>query len=108
MSKNSSKPFRKYVKSRKQDNIGVVPLKKQGHLVNDSKKKNRKIVTIKTTCIGINFTKGTVPSMLSTNTKDPINQRTDEVRKLLQDITLRLLVQTTFLTECALKTKHQF
>lgn len=36
---NNSKPFWKYVKSRKQDNIGVSPLKSNGQLVNDSKAK---------------------------------------------------------------------
>ncbi|CAG2219754.1 unnamed protein product [Mytilus edulis] len=38
MNKNNTKPFWKYVKSRKQDNIGVAPLKRQGQLINDSKK----------------------------------------------------------------------
>jgi hypothetical protein len=33
---NNLKPFWKYIKSRKQDNIGVVPLKTKGQLVNDS------------------------------------------------------------------------
>ena len=36
---NNSKPFWKYVKSRKQDNIGVSSLKSNGQLVNDSKGK---------------------------------------------------------------------
>ena len=39
MEKNNSKPFWKYVKSRKQDNIGVAPLKDKGHLINNSKEK---------------------------------------------------------------------
>ena len=39
MSKNNSKPSWKYVRLRKQDNIGVAPLKKQGQLANDSKEK---------------------------------------------------------------------
>jgi hypothetical protein len=37
--KNNTKPFWKYVKSRKQDNIGVAPLKERGHLINNSKEK---------------------------------------------------------------------
>jgi hypothetical protein len=37
MNGNNSKPFWKYVKSRKQDNIGVVLLTENGHLINDSK-----------------------------------------------------------------------
>jgi hypothetical protein len=36
---NNSKPFWKYAKSLKQDNIGVSPLKGNGQLVNDSKRK---------------------------------------------------------------------
>ena len=36
---NNSKPFWKYVKSRKQDNIGVSPLKSNGQLVNGNKGK---------------------------------------------------------------------
>ena len=36
---NNSKPFWKYAKSRKQDNIGVSPLKSNRQLVNDSKGK---------------------------------------------------------------------
>jgi hypothetical protein len=36
---NNSKPFWKYVESRKQDNIGVSPLQNNGQLVNDSKGK---------------------------------------------------------------------
>ena len=32
MENNNSKPFWKYVKSRKQDNIGVAPLKEKGKL----------------------------------------------------------------------------
>ena len=38
---NNSKPFWKYVKSRKQDSIGVSPLKSNGQLVNDNKGKAR-------------------------------------------------------------------
>ena len=37
MEQNNTKPFWKYVKSRKQDNIGVAPLKERGHLINNSK-----------------------------------------------------------------------
>jgi hypothetical protein len=39
MEQNNTKPFWKYVKSRKQDNIGVAPLKERGHLINNSKEK---------------------------------------------------------------------
>ena len=39
MKNNNSKPFWKYVKSRKQDNIGVAPLTEKGKLVSHSKEK---------------------------------------------------------------------
>jgi hypothetical protein len=39
MENNNSKPSWKYVKSRKQDNIGVAPLKEKGKLVSHSKEK---------------------------------------------------------------------
>jgi hypothetical protein len=42
---NNSKPFWKYVKSRKQDNIGVSSLKSNGQLVNDSKGKADILIT---------------------------------------------------------------
>ena len=35
----NSKPFWKYVKCKKQDNIGVSPLKQKGNLISDSKGK---------------------------------------------------------------------
>jgi histone H3/H4 len=36
---NNSKPFWNYMKSKKQDNIGVAPLKRSGGLTNESKEK---------------------------------------------------------------------
>lgn len=36
---NTSKPFWKYVKSKKQDNIGIAPLKQKGNLITDAKAK---------------------------------------------------------------------
>ena len=36
---NNTKPFWQYVKSRKEDNIGIAPLRKQGQLVCDSKER---------------------------------------------------------------------
>ena len=44
MEKNNTKPFWKYVKSRKQDNIGVTPLKERRHLINNSKEKAQIII----------------------------------------------------------------
>ena len=39
LTENNPKPFWRYVKSRRQDSVGVSPLKKMGQLVNDSKEK---------------------------------------------------------------------
>ena len=39
LKQNNSKPFWKYVKSKKEDNIGVSPLKSGNHLVTDGKGK---------------------------------------------------------------------
>ena len=39
MEQNNTKPFWKYVKSRKQENIGVAPLKERGHFINNSRGK---------------------------------------------------------------------
>ena len=44
LSENNSKPFWRYVKSRRQDSIGVSPLKKMGQLVNDGKGKAQLLV----------------------------------------------------------------
>ena len=41
---NNSKPFWHYVKSRRQDSVGVSPLKKMGQLVSDSKEKAQLLV----------------------------------------------------------------
>ena len=36
LSNNNTKPFWRYIKTRRQDNVGVAPLKRNGTLVNDS------------------------------------------------------------------------
>ena len=44
LKQNNSKPFWKYVKSKKEDNIGVSPLKSGNHLVTDGKGKAEKLI----------------------------------------------------------------
>ena len=44
LTENNPKPFWRYVKSRRQDSVGVSPLKKMGQLVNDSKEKAQLLV----------------------------------------------------------------
>jgi len=87
MSKNNSKPFWQYVKSRKQDNIGVAPLKKQGQLANDSKEKAQILLDQFASV----FTKGTSTTLPETKTKvrnsiQEIKITTWGVEKLLQNI----------------------
>ena len=87
MNKNNSKPFWKYVKSRKQDNIGVAPLKKQGQLVNDSKEKAQ-ILLEQFASVFTRRTNNTLPDT-NIRIKDPIQQitiRTEGVKKLLLNI----------------------
>ena len=87
MNKNNSKPFWKYAKSRKQDNIGVAPLKKQGQLINDSKEKAEMLLKQFASV----FTKGTTGTMPTTNIniEDSISQiiiKEEGVKELLQNI----------------------
>ncbi|WAR07916.1 hypothetical protein MAR_017874, partial [Mya arenaria] len=44
LEKNNSKPFWRYVNSRRQDSVGVEPLKKAGRLVNNGKEKSQILV----------------------------------------------------------------
>ena len=39
LQRNNSKPFWNYIKSKKEDNIGIAPLREHGHLVSDCKGK---------------------------------------------------------------------
>ena len=44
LTENKPKPFCRYVESRRQDSVGVSPLKKMGQLVNDNKEKAHLLV----------------------------------------------------------------
>ena len=81
---NSSKPLWKYVKSRKQDNIGV---KEKGHSINDSKEKA--LILIKQ--FSSVFTREKVENMPETHLKikqslPKLNITVEGVRKLLRNI----------------------
>jgi hypothetical protein len=85
MVKTNSKPFWKYVKSRKYDHIGVAPLKYKGQLINDSKHKAKLLLD---QCASV-FTKGKAPTMQNTtikvkNNTNHIKIREDGVKKLLE------------------------
>jgi hypothetical protein len=82
LDKNNSKPFWKYVKLRKQDNIGVAPLKYKGQQINDSKHKAKLLLDQFASV----FTKGRTPTMSNTtikvsNSMNHIKIREDEVKK---------------------------
>ena len=87
MKKNNSKQFWKYVKSRKQDNIGVAPLKEKGKLVSQSKEKAQILLRQFSSV----FTRGSVDNMPEThiNLKSTIRSikiKTEGVEKLLRNI----------------------
>ena len=44
LKQNNSKPFWKYVKSKKEDNIGVSPLKSENHLATEGTRKAEKLI----------------------------------------------------------------
>ena len=84
---NYSKPFWKYVKCRKQDNIGVSPLKQKGNLISDSKSKADILVeqfqsefTKLTDSIMPNMSNRTIPKM------DEIVIDSNGVEKLLSNL----------------------
>ena len=87
MKNNNSKPFWKYVKSRKQDNFAVAPLKENGKLVSQSKEK----VQILIKQFSSVFTRGSVDNMPETHinlksTIPSIKIKTEGVVKLLRNI----------------------
>jgi hypothetical protein len=70
MEKNNTKPFWKYVKSTKQDNIGVAPLKERGHLINNSKEKAQILIK----------------QFLSVFTREKVNKMPKTHRRIQQNI----------------------
>ena len=85
--KNNTKPFWRYVKARRQDNIGVVPLKEGATLVSDSVSKTK--ILLKQFCSV--FTKddgSTLPQMESPEspTIDDLIIREEGVAKLLRNL----------------------
>ena len=87
MKNNNSKPFWKYVKSRKQNNIGVAPLNEKGKLVSHSKEKEQILIKHFSSA----FTRGSVNNMPETHinlksTIPSIKIKTEGVEKLLRNI----------------------
>ena len=87
MEKNNPKPFWKYVKFRKQDNIGVSPLKERGHLMNNRKEKEQILIKQFSSV----FTREKVNKMPKTHRRvqqniPSINITQDDVAKLLRNI----------------------
>ena len=84
---NNSKPFWKYVKFRKQDNIGVLPLKQKSNFISDSKSKAdilveqfQSVLTKLTDSIMPNMSNRTIPKM------DEIVIDSKGVEKLLSNL----------------------
>ena len=87
LNENNSKPFWRYVKSRRQDNVGVSPLKKMGQFVNDSKEK----VQILVEQFQSVFTRDDDQQLPDTKKRarrptSPLRITTDGVEKLLRGI----------------------
>ena len=73
---NNPKPFWKYIKSRKQDNIGVAPLKNNGQLVNDSKGKAEILIH-------------QFKSVFTKNQDNTLPKTTKHIKKDIGEITIR-------------------
>ena len=89
LSENNSKPFWRYVKSRRQDSIGVSPLKKMGQLVNDGKGKAQILVEQFQSV----FTRDDDQQLPDTKKRakrpiSPLHITTNGVQKLLQGINI--------------------
>ena len=87
LKENNTKPFWKYVKSKKEDSIGVSPLKSGNHLVTDGKGKAEKIISQFQSV----FTKddgGSIPAFPQrvNNPLPPLTVDRNGVTKLLQNI----------------------
>jgi hypothetical protein len=82
---NNSKPFWKYIKSRKQDNTGIAPLREKGTLYSDGKKKaNILIEQFKSV-----FTQASLPAETDLPQHPSISNLTIQeagVRKLLRNV----------------------
>jgi len=87
LSKNNSKPFWRYVKSKRQDNIGVAPLKSKGSLIADSNSK-AKILLNQFKSVFTHESNSTLPPV-SKNIRNPISNikiDTNGIAKLLEGI----------------------
>jgi len=81
---NGTKPFWSYIKARKQDNIGVALLKKNGVLINNSKDK-AEILSDQFRSVFTHEEDGAVPELGGQTYRviDPLTIRDDGVQKLL-------------------------
>lgn len=87
LANKNTKPFWSFVKSRKQDNVGVSPLKDQGNLVSDSQSKARLLLQQFKSVF--NQPTNTPPPPVNSPKVSPIDQiqiTTAGVEKLLRDI----------------------
>ena len=87
---NNTKPFWKYIKSKRQDNIGTPPLKKNGTLVNDGVGKSE-IFVDQFKSVFTKITKRDLPTMSAkckTNIS-PLHINSNGVEKLLSSINVK-------------------
>ena len=99
---NNNKPFWRYIKSKKQDNIGVSPLKKNGALEYDSKAKAEILVSLFRSVFTKSISKLPFISQNYPNI-DEITVSSDGVCKLLQDININKAMGPDLIPNIVLK-----
>ena len=87
LNNNNTKPFWKYIKSKKQDSFGIAPLRSSGKMISDSKGK-AEILVKQFQSVFTKETSGPLPSVKKTtkNIINPIKIRTEGVQKLLSKV----------------------
>ena len=88
LDEQNTKPFWRYVKSRCQDFIGVAPLKKMGHLINDRKEQAQILVEQFKSTFTLDSDASDLPDTRKRAKRPipPLNITTEGVEKLLQNI----------------------
>ncbi|KAK7103646.1 hypothetical protein V1264_018511 [Littorina saxatilis] len=107
LSKNDSKPFWRYIKAKRQDNIGVAPLKSKGSLVCESKNKADILVNqFRSVFTQEQKGKPRLPELPQHNPIEDLQIREEGVKKLLQNIKIAKApgpdqIPNRILKECA-------
>ena len=90
LDENNTKPFWRYVKSRREDKVGISPLKKMGQLYNDSKDKAQILVDQFSSVFTREDPKANLPTKkkLYNQKINPLRVTTEGVKKLLDGINI--------------------